>query len=166
MKKVFFIRHAKSSWNSEASRDIDRPLNKRGKRDAPLMASHLKSKIGSVDGIVKSPAQRITETVRPFIKAFEISNDHVLTQENLYGGGVFEMLEAIQVLPEDWNNIFIFGHNPGMTYAAHYFGGTNIENVPTCGIFEVQSETNDWADFRKENSTLVSFIYPKQFLRG
>lgn len=162
MKSIHFIRHAKSSWSSGASRDIDRPLNSRGKRDAPVMAKRLKDKGVIVDGIVKSPAQRITETIVPFVELFDITADQIITEPKIYEGSLSDILDVVQSVPADWNSIFLFGHNPAMTYLAEYFGRTDILNVPTCGILHVMSDSDTWTYMNESNSKIDAYYYPKQ----
>ncbi|GLR17444.1 SixA phosphatase family protein [Portibacter lacus] len=163
MKKIIFIRHAKSSWNSGVSRDIDRPLNARGKNDAPVMAKVLKNYFHKIDGIIKSPSKRTTETSTYFQETFNLNNDVVLTEEQLYHGSVDNLMDAIQGLPEDWESVMLFAHNPGMTYLAEYLGMTEIVNVPTCGMLIAESSTDDWAMVNNKNTKILAFEYPKKY---
>jgi phosphohistidine phosphatase len=163
VKKIILVRHAKSSWDSGARSDIERPLNNRGKKDAPFMAAKLKEIVGEIDGSIKSPSRRTTQTSKPFHEIFEISAENDLTDQNLYHGTTDDILDAIRGLPESWNSVLLFAHNPGMTYTAHYFGGSEIFNVPTCGILIVESESNDWALVNNDNSKIKSFEYPKKY---
>jgi len=164
LKKIILIRHAKSSWSSGVSKDIDRPLNSRGNRDAPCMAAKLKEILPTVDGIIKSPSKRTTETAAYFLDAFGLEEKVNLTAPNLYHGSVQDILNEIQGLPMDWETVILFAHNPGMTYIAQYFGRYDIENVPTCGILLVNSKVDDWAELRKENSKIIAFEYPKKYI--
>ncbi len=166
MKKIYFIRHAKSSWSSNALKDIDRPLNARGRRDAPYMANVLKEKIGKIDGIIHSPAQRIRETVKPFIEEFSISNEMIYTAREIYEGSLYDLLEVVHSAPPEWDSILLFGHNPAMTYIAHYFGSDDIDNVPTCGILGVFSTASSWVEVLDHNSSLNSFLYPKLYFNA
>lgn len=163
MKTIYFTRHAKSSWSSNASKDIDRPLNKRGKRDAPFMANLLLDKKVKIDGIIKSPAQRITETVAPFVKALQLTNNQIITERSIYEGSMFDLLDIVHSAPEDWNTIMIFGHNPAMTYIAGHFGGNDISNVPTLGILQVDSGASEWTSVNASNSKISAFYYPKMY---
>ena len=163
MKDIYFIRHAKSSWSSSAKRDFDRPLNKRGKRDAPFMAQLLAEKVNQIDGVLRSPSKRTTDTSSHFIKQFNISSDYVLDEQRIYHGSVVDILEAVHSLPIDWQSAMVFGHNPGMTYIVHHFGIVEILNVPTCGILHVRSHSDEWGFVVPGNSELLNFYYPKQY---
>ena len=163
MKKIILIRHAKSSWSSGVSEDIDRPLNDRGKRDAPFMAQKLKEIVPKVDGLIKSPSKRTRQTATYFLDVFDLEEKVNLTARDLYHGSIKDILDEVQGLPMDWETVILFGHNPGMTYIAQYFGGENIPNMPTCGVLIVESEVNDWAELSKENSKILAFEYPKKY---
>ncbi len=163
VKKIIFVRHAKSSWNSGVSRDIDRPLNQRGRRDAPIMAQKLKELCPNVDGILLSPSKRTRETATYFKKVYSLSEEQTLRIHELYHGSLYDVLDAVHSLPEDWSVAILFGHNPGMTYVAEYFGLKDVINVPTCGILLVESKSGDWASLNDANSKIKTFEYPKKY---
>ncbi|WP_235296073.1 SixA phosphatase family protein [Portibacter marinus] len=165
MKKIIFIRHAKSSWNSGASTDFDRPLNDRGRRDAPIMANKLKDIIPEVDGIIKSPSRRTNQTAEFFIDAFGLNEQQVISERALYHSSLSTIMDHVQSLPAEWNTVLLFAHNPGMTYIAEYFGMYDVENVPTCGMTLVESNVKDWAALNNENSKIIAFEYPKKYSR-
>ncbi len=162
MKVVYFIRHAKSSWDSDSLRDMDRPLNERGLRDAPFMANLLKSKGILLDGIVSSPANRAYTTATYFAAAFDLKETEIKVVNQIYESSPATILAIIRQLREDWNTIFIFGHNPTFTDLVNQFAGRVIDNIPTCGIAKVEDEVQHWQDFGVKNARLTAFYYPKQ----
>ncbi|RMG84412.1 MAG: histidine phosphatase family protein [Bacteroidetes bacterium] len=163
MKTIFFIRHAKSSWDNPGLRDHDRPLNKRGLRDAPFMAKLLKGKVGSVDGILTSSATRALTTARYFQKAFELPDTQFLIEPSIYEAYPEDVFEAIQLCPFEGDRLLVFGHNPTFTTIANYFTDEYISNVPTCGIFRVDSDIESWSDFSRHGGKLTDFFFPKQY---
>jgi phosphohistidine phosphatase len=163
MKTVYFIRHAKSSWKDMSLSDINRPLNGRGKRDAPFMASMSHQKEKKPDIIITSPAKRAYDTANHFRKAHHLKKGNLIRDPRLYMASTDGMLEVIKELPEDVEVVYIFAHNPGMTYTANYFSAEHIENVPTCGLFKVSSTALEWSLLNQENSQLEKFIFPKLF---
>ncbi len=163
MKKVFFIRHAKSSWTDPSLRDFDRPLNKRGERDAPFMAKLLKGKLPELDLIVSSPANRALTTAQYFAEAFGIKKEEIHTDNQLYHAYPDDILKIIRALDDQYKVILLFGHNPGFTELANIFTEDFIDNVPTCGIFEVDAPVDSWGDFNRETARLVAFHHPKQY---
>jgi len=163
MKQVIFIRHAKSSWDNPSLRDIDRPLNSRGLRDAPFMAQLMAGKALRVDALVSSPARRAMDTAQYFAKAFDVENNDIQQVASLYHADPEEVLSVIQNLEASLGSILIFGHNPGYTELANFFSPEYIGNVPTCGIFEVIAPVEHWKDFNQDSGRMVAFHYPKQF---
>ena len=164
MKTVYFIRHAKSSWKDMSLSDFDRPLNKRGKRDAPFMAEKLLEFGVKPDAIISSPANRALTTATHFAKALDILPTNILQAPEIYHAYATTILETIQKQSNDWQTILIFGHNPGFTMLANMFkGGAHIDNVPTCGIVKVVSEKNKWDNFTPKNGMVKEFHFPKQY---
>lgn len=161
MKIAYFIRHAKSSWKESGQADIERPLNKRGLRDAPQMAGRLKQlENPAFDALISSPANRAFTTARFFSDVFQITP---MTNPEIYEAGVGELFEVIKGVPDEYQTIGIFGHNPTMTQLANLFSSEIIENVPTCGIFKLELEISSWTEFAVESGRLTKFYFPKQF---
>lgn len=163
MKTIFLIRHAKSSWDSPELRDIDRPLNKRGLRDAPFMASMLSHKISTPDQLISSPANRAFTTATYFAKAFKIPPGDIKQEKGIYEAYAQELLYIVQHLDPAWNTVCLFGHNPGFTNFANQFTKDFIDNIPTCGIVEIAGDLDNWADFTKKQAAVKAFYIPKQF---
>lgn len=163
MKKLFIIRHAKSSWADPSLRDFDRPLNKRGLRDAPFMAKMMVGKGIRPDQIVSSPANRAITTAGYFAEAQGISRKDIQIKHDIYEAYPEVLLSMIQRFDNDWNTVFIFGHNPGFTYLANLFEGEYLANIPTCGIVEVTTPIDDWQRLAAETGKMTAFYYPKQY---
>jgi len=163
MKTVYFVRHAKSSWKDHTLRDRDRPLNKRGKRDAPFMANLMKEKGVKVDAIISSPANRAYTTACHFAAAFDIEKSAIQQEENIYEAYYTDVLEIIKQLPNNLQTIFVFGHNPSFTSLANLFTTDYIDNVPTCGIVQVAATISEWKNFGEDTGKLAAFHYPKQY---
>jgi len=141
--------------------DFDRPLNKRGKRDAPIMAQWLKDKINNLDTIVSSSAKRAKLTAKQFAKTFDITPEY---HNSLYHAGSEEILSSIYGVADSSESVAIFGHNPGFTYFANQFANKNnyIDNLPTCGIVAIESTARVWSEFSDQNSEVEFIMYPKK----
>ncbi len=137
MKTVFFIRHAKSSWKEPQQRDFDRPLNKRGKRDAPLMAGKFAARKLPIDALISSPAKRALLTAASFARALELPESAILHEARLYDAYPDTILSLVRALPENYRTVLVFGHNPAFTMLANQFADHPIDNIPTCGIFRI-----------------------------
>ncbi len=164
MKTIYFIRHAKSSWKDMSLRDFDRPLNKRGLRDAPFMANLLKEKGVEPDAIVSSPANRAYTTACYFAKALNIEVADIIKEKAIYEAYYSTVLAVVQKQSDQLDTLLVFGHNPAFTNLANSFTGNHIDNVPTCGIVEVAATINKWAELDEGNGKVVNFLYPKLYL--
>ncbi len=164
MKQVILVRHAKSSWKDMSLRDHDRPLNGRGKRDAPFMAQQLLEKMETADAIVASSAVRAQQTAKHFQLAFEDSLEEFITASDLYHASPEEILSVIQGVNNQYNRILVFGHNPGFTQMANLFSQAYIDNVPTCGIVSIDFSVTTWDKVNAQSGKLKTMIYPKMWL--
>lgn len=163
MKQIFFIRHAKSSWSDAGMQDIERPLNPRGLRDAPIMARQLNRITQRLDKLIISPSQRTKETSKYFCDAFNIDLSDRLIWPDLYHGSVDQYYEVLTGLSDDLDVVAIIGHNPTTTIIANENNTEYIDNVATCGIVEYTYH-GEWLDFNIADANFVQYIYPKMFL--
>lgn len=161
MKKLYLIRHAKSSWSNANLNDFDRPLNKRGHSNAPEMAQRLVDNDISFDLIVSSPANRAKTTAQYFLATLNLSPKQLTFNESIYEAGFGNLVSIIQSISNKVNSLALFGHNPTFTGFANKLCGTNIANVPTCGIVAIGIETTDWAKFYEAEAKLLFFDFPK-----
>jgi phosphohistidine phosphatase len=164
MKTIYLVRHAKSSWEDVDLRDHDRPLNKRGKSDAPMMADIFKEREGDVDAIVTSTAIRANSTAEFFAEALDLNGtDRVLHSSSLYCSMSRDVHDVIRSLPEAYESVALFGHNPSFTALANQFEGQSIANVPTCGVVKIVSEIDSWEEWSARKGRIEYFIFPKMF---
>jgi len=162
MKQLTLIRHAKSSWKVVSLADIDRPLSKRGKRDAPEMASRLAKRSVRPDLVISSPAKRARKTAKVIAEALGYPWRDVALDERVYHAGPCELLKVLQGVEDACAHVMLFGHNPGLTELASQLTGRDIENVPTCGVVEAEFDIESWAELGIEAGALVEFDYPKR----
>lgn len=156
-KLLLLVRHAKSSWKDETLADIDRPLNKRGKRDAPSMGQRLVVRGIQPQVIVTSPAVRAHTTATVLAEQLQFTHTFIVDSE-LYGASSDEILYIIKRLDAATTCAVFVGHNPGLTDLANVWADEEIDNVPTCGIVTVQ--LSDWQ--QPEAGRLVDFDFPKR----
>lgn len=162
MKKLFLIRHAKSDWSNLLLDDFDRALNNRGLKDAPFMAKLLKDKNIIPDLIISSPALRTKLTIEILLKEMTLEQD-IIYDKNIYEAPYLNLKKVINNVDVKINTLFLIGHNPGLCDLANSLCKESFENIPTCGIIELDFNTNFWSDISKENSKLISFEYPKKY---
>lgn len=160
MKKLYIIRHAKSSWSDETLEDFERGLNKRGKANAPMMGGRLKEKGVMPDIILSSPAKRAKSTAEIIAKEIGYKKK-VLFDENIYEANVDELLKILMALDDKNKTVFLVGHNPSLNDLAQYYLDFE-ENIPTCGVVEIGFESDRWAEIEPKNAKLLFFDYPKK----
>ncbi|MGE7773302.1 MULTISPECIES: SixA phosphatase family protein [Chitinophaga] len=162
MKTLLLIRHAKSSWNDPDMDDFDRPLNKRGKQNAPEMAIRLLGRGLLPELVISSPAKRARTTARIMAKEWNYPREAILLEEELYLCYASTFLKHITRIDDDFNIVAIFAHNPGITDFANYLTEEiRIDNVPTAGVFAISADTEKWEDFDRAPKKFLFFDYPK-----
>ena len=147
MKTLILVRHAKSSWDKVGMDDIERPLNERGKEDAPVMARRLKDKKIDIDIFVSSPAKRAHRTCKYFAKEYDVDKKDILLMDKLFGASITAFLEVISKLDNKHKSAIIFSHNPGITEFANTLTTVRIDNMSTCSMFAVQANVDRWSEF-------------------
>jgi phosphohistidine phosphatase len=166
VKTLYLIRHAKSSWDDPEMDDFIRPLNDRGKKDAPRMGKRLKEKDLTPDLMVSSPATRTLETCRVIAKILNYPNDKIKIEKRLYHASEEQLLKVVQELKDrpkdDEEIVLLFGHNPGLTNFANKLLDENIDNIPTCGIIAAKLHISQWRDITFGCGKMESFDFPKK----
>lgn len=161
MKTLLLVRHAKSSWDDFSIKDFDRPLNDRGKSDAPMMAKRLLDREIEIDAFIASPAKRARKTAELFAKQFKESKDGIIFIDSLYLASTCTFSEVISKTDNQLDTIAVFSHNDGITAFANTLTNTKTDNIPTCGIFAVKIKAKQWSDFAEAEKEFWFFDYPK-----
>jgi phosphohistidine phosphatase len=164
VKTLYIVRHAKSSWSDPLADDFDRPLNERGKRDAPKMGKRLKEKGILPTLMITSPAKRARSTARKIAEEIKYKKDDIKEERKLYHAEEDVILEVIRKIKDKHNVVMLFGHNPGLTNFVNSLQDKefDIDNVPTCGIVAFQLKIDSWNDISWGKGTMVFFDYPKR----
>jgi phosphohistidine phosphatase len=162
MRTIYIVRHAKSSWGDVSLPDYDRPLNDRGKKDAPEMAIRLKEKGVSIDAFISSPAKRAKKTARLFCEEFNVNENKIILIDELYHAGEQTFYKVIAEMDDKSKSIALFSHNPGITdFVNSLCNGVTVYNMPTCGVFAIKVKTESWKDFKSAEKKFLFFDYPK-----
>lgn len=166
MKKLYIIRHAKSSWDNLLIKDFDRPLNERGEKDAPRMAKRLKERSVFPDIILSSPANRALTTCKAFCRVLQLQEKQIQTDHKLYHASEDDILEVVRGIKDRKNDkeeiVFLFGHNPGLTEFVNSLLNEEIDNIPTCGIVVCSLSVKTWKEVSRGSGELEFFDYPKK----
>ncbi len=161
MKTLLLVRHAKSSWDDASLDDRDRPLNGRGKKDAPVMGERL-AKLGlEPDLILSSPAARALTTAELLAKALDYQRKKIVVSEVIYGGTPAALLEVIRALDDDRKCVMLVGHNPEISGLAHEFS-PQIDDLPTCAAVELHFDVKAWALVAPEMLKRIELHLPKK----
>ena len=161
MKHLLLVRHAKSSWGDLSIKDFDRPLNDRGKNDAPMMAKRLLKRGITIDAFISSPAKRARRTAELFVKEYKASKDQIIFFDALYLAGSSAFSEVIAKTDDRFGTIAVFSHNEGITEFANSLTDTKTDNIPTCGVFAVSIKAKNWSDFPGAKKEFWFFDFPK-----
>ncbi|MFN8288791.1 MAG: histidine phosphatase family protein [Chitinophagaceae bacterium] len=161
MKTLLLVRHAKSDWGDPGLSDFERPLNERGKKDAPAMAKRLAERKIKVDAIVSSPAKRAAKTAKAFAEELEVKKKDFEYKEELYLAAPSVFYDVVERLDDEYKTVALFSHNEGITDFANQLTDARIDNIPTCGVFAIKADCEKWSDFRHCKKEFWFFDYPK-----
>lgn len=160
IKTLVLIRHAKSSWSNIELDDFDRPLNKRGKRDAPFMGEQLHSRNLVPDVFVSSSAKRAKKTAKIVANAIKFSKKDILFDERIYYADEYELFSILKSSDEKISTLFIVGHNYTLTDFANSLSNYNYVNIPTSGMVGMQFK-GKWEDIKYGDGKKLFFDFPK-----
>jgi len=155
-KTLYIARHAKSSWDDMTLSDFERPLNKRGKRDAPFMAQVLKDKAIKPDLILSSPAKRAKKTAQHY---HELLGRELRFDERIYEASTMSLLYLVQESFETVDRLMIVGHNPGLTALNDILSNKSIYNIPTTAVVGISFDK----EVAVNNGKQLFFEYPKKY---
>ena len=162
MKELCLVRHAKSSWKYPKLDDFERPLNKRGRKNAPFMGKIVHQLGFSPDLIISSPASRAAMTARAF--AFEINYplEKIQYLASIYESNEIDLTHILEGLADNLNKVMLLGHNPALTHLANSIGNYPVSNIPTSGVFCVALDIPFWSGILKKPGKLKFFEFPKK----
>ena len=163
MKKLYLVRHAKSSWADQIQTDHERPLSSRGKRDAPIIGDLLKSRDEIPDVIISSNAKRAITTAKIIADKLGYDENNIIKNDYIYDATTQNLLNVINSIDDSNNSAMLFGHNPVFTVLANLIGDKYIENMPTSAVAIFELEVKSWKDVNVDCGRLVGFEYPKKY---
>jgi phosphohistidine phosphatase len=164
MKTIYLVRHAKSSWKYPNLDDFERPLNKRGRKNAPFMGKILKKLKVTPDLVISSPANRAAMTARIIAAAINYPLENIAYSEAIYEFSEDALIRVINKIDNGVNSSMVVGHNPAINGLANYIGDQPISNVPTCGVYCVDLDISSWAKIYEHCGKLKFFEFPKKHI--
>jgi phosphohistidine phosphatase len=162
MKRITLLRHAKSSWDNTNLDDFQRPLNKRGERDAPAMGQRLAERNVRPTLIVSSDAVRAISTARVIARTIKFPLGFIQPIHALYLASPAAIIDVLVNEAERYSDVMVVGHNPGLTELVNQISDAQIDNIPTCGAFSVDVDIENWAELTNSRGQLAWHDYPKK----
>ena len=162
MKELCLVRHAKSSWKFPKLDDFERPLNKRGRKNAPFMGKMIRRLGFSPDLMITSPASRAAMTARFLAFGINYPLESIQYLASVYESNEMDLMQLIRELDDKFKKVMLIGHNPTLTRLANSIGNLSISNIPTCGVCCVVLGITLWSGIKSKSGELKYFEYPKK----
>lgn len=165
-RELLILRHAKSDWDSSSCVDFDRPLAKRGKRDAPKVGAWLYREGLVPDHVVSSPAERARQTAAKVCKCLDFSKKRITWDASIYEAGIPELLTVLAHCPNEATTVLLIGHNPGLEWLLRHLVGEDLEPpqdgklLPTATVARIEMP-DDWVALGPGSGQLVSITRPR-----
>jgi len=162
LKRLTLVRHAKSDWSDRSLDDFDRPLNTRGERDAPDMASRVVA-AGLVPTLmISSPARRAIDTAGVFADALGYARERIRQADEAYLASPGELLEVVRSRGGSARHVMLFGHNPGISgFGAWLAGDDSLGEVPTCAVTSLLVPVKRWSELEFGTAGRDFYDFPK-----
>jgi phosphohistidine phosphatase len=164
-RELFILRHAKSDWDSDAETDFDRPLAKRGNKDAPDMGKWMKKQKLLPDHIVSSPAERAKQTIYAVAKELGLSKKHVHFDEKIYMANLGALLKVLTECPQKAKTVMLVGHNPGLDELLQFLVSdpplTDSGKLLTTACLAQIALPDDWTQLPRHCGKLISITRPR-----
>jgi len=157
MKTLYIVRHAKSSWEYQGIKDIDRPLKKRGINDAYLISKVLNKKIDTPNIFVSSCANRALHTAMIFSYTFNFPLANLKVSKSLYSFSDGYLIKTVKALDDGFESAIVFSHDHGINTFVNKFGNKFIGHVPTCGVIGIKFNDKHWKNIKKGETFLIEF---------
>ncbi len=161
MKILTLVRHAKSSWEDSKLSDRERPLNKRGEHDAPMMGKRIVAAGIRPSLILSSPATRAWTTAKIIAQEIGYPREFLQRENSLYLASLDNIIDVLVAQDAEFTSVVIVGHNPGLTTFANYLSPGLTDNLPTAGVVSVGFEQDDWDLHTAPKTELLTYDYPK-----
>jgi phosphohistidine phosphatase len=161
MKKLYLVRHAKSSWEEPGGSDMDRPLLEKGIKRTMKIIRFLKERAVKIDLMISSPAIRAFQTAVLVAKGIGYPEDKIRVERKIYDGYYDRILDLIYATSNEVNSLMIFGHNPTITHLANLFLHPGVDLLPTTGTICISFDTEKWESIPSIDPVSEFIVFPK-----
>ena len=164
-RELYILRHAKSDWDSDANSDFERPLAKRGGKDAPAMGKWMAKQHLKIDYVTSSPAKRAKQTIYAVAEELGIGKKEIDFNDKIYLASLETLLKVLGKTPKKANHVMLVGHNPGLDDLLQHL----VKNAPftdsgklmTTACLARISLPEDWSQLQRHCGTLISLTRPR-----
>jgi phosphohistidine phosphatase len=160
MKRLYLLRHAKSSWDDASLSDYDRPLNDRGTEAAPFMGRVIKERGLIPEMVLSSPANRARTTAKLAIDSGGIGL-MILFDKRIYEASASSLLTVLSEIDRATGSVMIVGHNPGLEGLIRLLTG-EIAAMPTAALAVIDLDIDNWSDIGQGSAKLIEVLRPKE----
>jgi phosphohistidine phosphatase len=163
--ELLILRHAKSSWDSGAKSDFDRPLSSRGRRTAPRIGRWLADRDLVPDFAFVSPSMRTRQTFELLVEALGSEPD-MLFDERIYDASLGELVSLLADRPEPAERVLLLGHNPGLEMLVDFLASGAIPEPSGGAMFPTAALAHlvlpdDWGDLQRGDGELLEILRPR-----
>jgi phosphohistidine phosphatase len=168
-RRLYLLRHAKSSWKQPDLADHDRPLSGRGRRAAKAIARHVREQRIAPELVLCSTARRTRETFERLEPA--VGTPDVRFERELYGATALVLLDRLHRVPEETGSVLLIGHNPAIEELALDLArpsGARSEleaKFPTGALATLELAGMSWRELGRSGAELVGFVRPRDLER-
>ena len=163
-RHLILVRHAKSSWDNPDLADIDRPLNRRGERDGPVMAAVIRDQLPVPECVRVSPSLRTRMTWEFIAEAIPEAAEGMQIDDRLYHASAGELIDVVREFKPTITCAMLIVHNPGITMLANRLGNESFANVPTFGVVALRMHLDRWSDLAPDCAETLAYWFPKELL--
>ena len=161
MRILTLVRHAKSSRDYPELSDFERPLNGRGRKEAPVVAARLRKADIKPDLLLSSPATRAITTARLFAEELNMHLDEIQLNPHIYEASAWTLLHIVRALPPEHFEVMLFGHNPGISHFAHDLAKCEFDEMPTCAAVRIELPARGWSLIQPGSGKVLRYDTPK-----
>ena len=168
MKRLYLLRHAKSSWKDTSLPDHDRPLTGRGRRAAKAIARHMRDNGIEPELVLCSTARRARETLDRIEPA--LGTGEVQLEPDLYAASAPALLERLRSVPDSVESVMVIGHNPGLQELGLELARTGpaasdlAAKYPTAALATLAFDASSWRELDRDTAELVELVRPRDLV--
>lgn len=161
MRILTLVRHAKSSRDYPELSDFERPLNNRGRKEAPAIAAKLRKADIKPDLLISSPATRAITTARLFAEELNLHLDEIVLNPHIYEASAWTLQHIVRSLPPDRLEVMLFGHNPGISHFAHDLAECPFDEMATGAAVRIELPAKTWSLVKSGSGKVLRYDTPQ-----